>query len=110
VDVAVEATGFPKVWELTTLMGRKGATINLFGGCPSGTSISIDTGLIHYSELTIKGVYHHTPHYVHKAFQLISDGLIDASKFITSDMPLEKLVEALELMGQQKGIKYNIIS
>jgi L-iditol 2-dehydrogenase len=110
VDVAVEATGFPKVWELTTLMGRKGATINLFGGCPSGTSISIDTGLIHYSELTIKGVYHHTPHYVHKAFQLISDGLIDASKFITSDMPLERLVEALELMGQQKGIKYNIIS
>jgi len=108
VDVAIEATGFPKVWEMTILMGRKGATINLFGGCQSGTSISIDTQLLHYSELTIKGVYHHTPYYVKKAFKLIISGQIDASKFVTADVPLENLVEALELMGQQKGIKYNI--
>ncbi|GAH79482.1 unnamed protein product, partial [marine sediment metagenome] len=68
VDVAVDATGIPGVWEMTILMGRKGATINLFGGCTSGTSINIDTQLLHYSELIIKGVYHHTPYYVKKAF------------------------------------------
>jgi len=110
VDVAIEATGSPKVWEMTILMGRKGATINLFGGCQSGTSISIDTQLLHYWELTIKGVYHHSPYYVKKAFKLITSGQVDASKFITSDMLLENLVEALELIGQQKGIKYNIIT
>ena len=108
VDVAIEATGFPKVWEMTINMARKGGTVNLFGGCESGTSINIDTRLIHYSELTIKGVYHHTPHYVRKAFKLIDKGLFDTSKFITKDMPLEKLTDALELMGKQKGIKYNI--
>ena len=108
VDVAVDATGIPKVWEMTILMGRKGATINLFGGCVSGTSVNIDTQLLHYSELTIKGVYHHTPYYVKKAFDLITSRQIDTVKFITADMPLEKLVSALELMGQQKGIKYNI--
>ncbi|MBU1180497.1 zinc-binding dehydrogenase, partial [Patescibacteria group bacterium] len=108
VDVAIEASGSPKVWEMTILMGRKGATINLFGGCQSGTSISIDTKLLHYSELTIRGVYHHSPYYVKKAFKLITTGQIDAAKFVTADMPLENLVEALELMGQQKGIKYNI--
>ena len=108
VDVAIEATGFPKVWEMTILMARKGGTVNLFGGCTSGTTINIDTRLLHYSELTIKGVYHHTPYYVRKAFKLIEKGLFDTSKFITSDMPLERLVEALELMGRQKGIKYNI--
>lgn len=108
VDVAVDATGIPEVWEMTILMGRKGATINLFGGCVSGTSVNIDTQLLHYSELTIKGVYHHTPYYVKKAFDLITSGKIDTVKFITADMPLEKLVSALELMGQQKGIKYNI--
>lgn len=108
VDVAVDATGIPEVWEMTILMGRKGATINLFGGCASGTSVNIDTQLLHYSELTIKGVYHHTPYYVKKAFDLITSGKIDTVKFITADMPLEKLVSALELMGQQKGIKYNI--
>lgn len=108
VDVAVDATGIPKVWEMTILMGRKGATINLFGGCVSGTSVNIDTQLLHYSELTIKGVYHHTPYYVKKAFDIITSRQIDTVKFITADMPLEKLVSALELMGQQKGIKYNI--
>jgi len=108
VDVAIEATGFPKVWEMTVLMARKGGTVNLFGGCASGTSITLNTKLLHYSELTIKGVYHHTPYYVRKAFKLIEKELIDTSKFITSNMPLDRLIEALELMGRQKGIKYNI--
>jgi len=108
VDVAIEATGFPKVWEMTILMARKGGTVNLFGGCASGTSINIGTQLLHYSELTIKGVYHHTPYYFRKAFKLIEKRLFDTLKFITSDMPLEKLEDVLELMGEQKGIKYNI--
>jgi len=110
VDVAIDATGVPRVWEMAILMGRKGAVINLFGGCMPDTSINIDTGLIHYSELTIKGVYHHTPCHVKKSFDLITSKRIDAGKFITADMPLEKLVTALELMDQQKGIKYNIVA
>ena len=108
VDVAVDASGFPRVWELTVLMGRKGAVINLFGGCPPDTTVTFDTKLVHYSELTITGVYHHTPYYVKKAFKLIENRQVDASRFITADMPLEKLVDALELMARQKGIKYNI--
>ena len=35
VDIAVDASGVPKVWEMAIQMGRKGATINLFGGSPS---------------------------------------------------------------------------
>ena len=108
VDIAIDATGIPEVWEMTVLMGRKGAVINLFGGCKPGTSIKIDTSLIHYSELNIKGVYHHTPDYVKKAFELITSGRIAAAKFITADMHLGKLVKALELMSKGKGIKYNI--
>ena len=110
VDVAVDATGVPRVWEMAILMGRKGAIINLFGGCMPDTSINIDTGLLHYSALTIKGVYHHTPYYVKKAFDLITSRQIDAIKFITADIPLEKLISALELMDRQKGIKYNIVT
>ena len=109
-DIVVDATGSPKVWEMALRMGRKGAIINLFGGCPSGTSISLDTKLLHYSELTIIGVYHHTPYYVKKAFKLIENRLIDATKFITADIPLENLINALDLMGMQRGIKYNIIT
>lgn len=108
VDVAIEATGMPEVWEKTIKMVRKGGTANLFGGCKSGTSITIDTSLIHYDEITIKGVYHHTPYYVKKAFDLIKTRIVDARQFITSAVPLEKLIETLEKVGRQEGIKYKI--
>jgi len=108
VDIAVEATGIPKVWEDTVKMPRKGGTAVLFGGCQSGTSINIDTSLIHYNEITIKGVYHHTPYYVKKSFDLIADGIIDANSFITETVPIEKLVDTFERIDRQEGIKYCI--
>ena len=108
VDVAIEATGLPDVWEKTIRMVRKGGTANLFGGCESNTSISVDTALIHYHEVTIKGVYHHTPYYVKRAFELISTRTVDARQFITGSVPIEKLVETLEKVGRQEGIKYKV--
>ena len=51
-------------------MVRKGGTANLFGGCASGTSITVDTRAIHYSEVKIQGVFHHTPEHVRRALDL----------------------------------------
>ena len=45
-----------------------------------------------------------------KTYRRGNPTMINAAKFITSDMPLERLVDALELVGSQKGIKYNIIA
>ncbi|MDK1030700.1 MAG: alcohol dehydrogenase catalytic domain-containing protein, partial [Planctomycetia bacterium] len=74
VDVAIEAVGLPEVWQRTIAMVRKSGVANLFGGCASGTSITVDTSLIHYSEVTIKGVFHHTPASVRRAMEYISAG------------------------------------
>jgi L-iditol 2-dehydrogenase len=60
-DVVIEAIGQPESWELATQLVRKGGTINFFGGCPSGTKVGLDTGLLHYSEITCKASFHHTP-------------------------------------------------
>jgi L-iditol 2-dehydrogenase len=68
-DVAIEAVGIPEAWEKTILMVRKGGIANLFGGCPSGTKITIDAKLLHYSQITIKGIFHHTPQYVKRALK-----------------------------------------
>ncbi len=108
VDVAIEATGLPEVWEKTIAMVRKGGTASLFGGCKSNTSITVDTALIHYHEITIKGVYHHTPYYVKRAFELIKSRTVDARQFITGSVPIEQLVETLEKIGRQEGIKYKV--
>jgi len=108
-DVAIEATGIPQVWEKTIAMVRKGGIANLFGGCASGTKISVDTSVIHYSEVTIKGVFHHTPRTVKQAMNLISQGVIDPELFITRELPLDDLPTIIELLVEQKGIKTAVV-
>lgn len=108
-DVAIEAVGLPEVWERTVRMVRPGGTVNLFGGAKTDTSFSISTTLLHYSELTVKGVYHHTPRYVATALDLLTDGRVPAAPFLSGERPLVDLVATLEATGRQEGIKYAIL-
>ncbi len=108
-DVVIEATGFPEVWEQAINMVRPGGVVNLFGGTKKGTTFTIDCQLFHYSEITIKAVFHHTPYHVKKALELLATGQVDGKLFITGEFPLESTIDALESIGRQEGIKYAII-
>jgi L-iditol 2-dehydrogenase len=108
-DIAIEAVGYPKIWETTIKMTRKGGTATLFGGCEKNTTITVDTSLLHYNEITMKGVFHHTPHYIRTALNLISWGTLDTSIFITEKMPLARIDEALQRVLAQKGVKIALI-
>ncbi len=107
-DVVVEAVGLPETWEEALQMARKGGDVTLFGGAPSGTTMQVDTVLLHYSQLTIRGIFHHTPYTVQVAFDLLKSGRVDPEPFISGVRPLEEVVEALESHGRQEGIKYEI--
>jgi L-iditol 2-dehydrogenase len=109
VDVAIEAVGMPDVWNKTINMTRKGGTVNLFGGPKPGTSVTIDTKLLHYSQLTIKGVFHTTPKYVERAFKLIKDGVIKAEDFVEAEYKLEDIETAIRKHKEGKVIKNSII-
>ena len=109
VDVAIEAVGLPQTWEQAIAMTRPGGLANLFGGCKAGTHIKVDTRRLHYDELKIIGVFHHTPLYVRKALSLISAGELDAEALITHEMPLERLREALELVASGEALKVAIV-
>ena len=103
VDVAIEAVGTPRTWEMAVEMVRKGGTVNLFGGCASDPSISLDTKRLHYSEITIKASFHHTPKYIRAALDIIKEGKIDAHEFITGEEPLTKLPEILDLIVNKRN-------
>jgi L-iditol 2-dehydrogenase len=104
-DVAVEAVGKPEAWQLAVRATRKGGTTLLFGGCMAGTSASIDTGLVHYGELTLKGAFHHTPRSVLKALQHVSSRQVKVAPMITHRMKLSDVERALGLMREGKAIK-----
>jgi L-iditol 2-dehydrogenase len=109
-DVVIEAVGRPEAWESAIEMVRKGGTVNLFGGCASGTKVQLDTNRLHYSEVTIKATFHHTPETVRKAFSLITEKKIKGADYITGEAPLSRLQHVLRHMLNRNGdIKTAII-
>ena len=102
-DVVIEAVGTTETWQLVMGMVRRGGTINLFGGCPSGTHISLDTNLIHYSEITIKASFHHTPRHIRKSLDAIHRGDLRTQELITGEERLTSLCSVLERLLKRNG-------
>ena len=107
-DVVIEATGVPAVWESAIACARPGGTINLFGGCPKNTTITVNTEQLHYSELTIKGVFHNTPEYVRAALSMLASRVIEFELLISDRRPLQDLEQVFEDMKQRRVIKVAI--
>ena len=68
-DSVIEAVGTAQTWEWALQMVRRGGTVNLFGGCPRGTQVAVDPNALHYSEITIKSTFHHTPRFIRDALE-----------------------------------------
>ena len=98
-DAVIEAVGQPVVWEAAVHLVRKGGVVNFFGGCPSGTSITLDTTLIHYSNLTLLASFHHTPRTIRRALEFIEAKVIRATDFVDGECPLSQLPELFESMA-----------
>ncbi len=99
-DVVIEAVGKPETWEAAVRLVRKGGTVNFFGGCPAGTSISLDTALIHYSNLRLLASFHHTPATIRRALELIESRVIRASDFIDGECGLSELPDLFRSMAR----------
>jgi L-iditol 2-dehydrogenase len=104
-DIVVEATGVPTVWETAIACARPGATVNLFGGCPRDTTITVNTEQLHYSELTLKGVFHNTPTYVREALALLASRTLPLELLINDRQPLKHLEQVFQDMKRRKTIK-----
>ena len=103
-DVVIEAVGLKETWQQAMGMARRGGTINLFGGCPSGTQIPLDSTLIHYSEITVKASFHHTPRHIREALDAIHRGRFNAGSLITGEERLPALGSVLErLLNRNSG-------
>ena len=102
-DIVIEAVGSPHAWRLAVAIVRTGGIVNFFGGCPKETQVCLDTGRIHYSSLTLRATFHHTPSHVREAVDIISSGEIHASDFISVAAPLSDLIAVFQKMMSQNG-------
>jgi L-iditol 2-dehydrogenase len=105
VRCVIEATGRPEAWEQAMAVAGKGATVVFFGGCAPGTSVRLDTRRVHYEELRLMGVFHHTPGLIRRAVALLADGTLDPTPLVTHEMGLGDVPRALDLMSRGEALK-----
>jgi L-iditol 2-dehydrogenase len=98
-DVVIEAVGKPETWEAAVRLVRKGGTVNFFGGCPAGTTVSLDTGRIHYSNLKLLASFHHTPRTIRRALGYIEAGVVRADAFVNGECSLTELPTVFQSMA-----------
>ena len=102
-DVAIEAVGIPETWEQAVRMVRRGGVVNFFGGCPNDSRVTLETSLLHYSEITCKASFHHTPALIQRALESVSRGEIRASDFVNRVEPLGNLLEVMRYLMSHNG-------
>jgi L-iditol 2-dehydrogenase len=98
-DAVVEAVGKTETWEASVHVVRKGGTVNFFGGCPAGTTITLDTTPIHYSNLVLLASFHHTPGTIRRALDFIQAGVVHSRDFVDSECPLSELPKLFQAMA-----------
>ena len=110
VSVAIDCTGVPEVWNDAIESLLPGGLVNLFGGCAPGSKVELDTYLVHYNELTIKGVYHHRPATIREALHLLTQPEFRADLLLSSQASIEGVEDALRSMMRKENLKFVIRS
>lgn len=106
LDVAVECVGLPSIWERMFSLVRPGGTVHFFGGCRSGSTVTFDTTRMHYGDIKMMSVFHHTPQYFRQALELIASGQVPVEMLISNTIGLEGVEKAMEKHIEGDVIKF----
>lgn len=108
-DVVIEAVGQPETWEDAVALVRRGGRVCPFGGCARGTHFAGDTFRLHYDEVSLVPVFHHTPQDVRAALEALAKGVIDTSLVIVDRKPLEDMLEIFNPRETLNPLKIAVI-
>jgi L-iditol 2-dehydrogenase len=109
VDVVITAAASGAAQEQGLQMLAPRGRISLFGGLPKDRpTITLDSNLVHYKELSIWGANGSSPAQNKKALALIADGSVPVTDLITHRLPLAQVADGLEIVKNGTGIKVTI--
>lgn len=108
LDIAVECVGLPEIWERIFSFVRPGGTVHFFGGCKSGSTVTFDTTKMHYGDIRLMSVFHHTPEYFRKALDYIASGEVEVEKLITDTLALKDVEFAMKEHIEGRAVKFLI--
>jgi L-iditol 2-dehydrogenase len=109
VDVVITAAASGAAQEEALQMAARSGRISFFGGLPKDKpTITLDSNLVHYRELTIVGANGSSPAHNKKALELIASGQVPVADLITHRLRLSELHDAIELVAAGAAIKVTI--
>jgi L-iditol 2-dehydrogenase len=108
-DVVITAAASGAAQEQGLQMLARRGRLSLFGGLPKDApNITVDANLVHYRELTLVGVNGSTPAHNKQALQLIASGAVPVADLITHRLPLDQVLEGIEIVARGDAIKVTI--
>ena len=109
VDVAITAAASGKAQEDALRMLARRGRLSFFGGLPKDhPTITLDSNLVHYRELTIVGANGSSPDHNKRALALIASGEVPVKDLITHRLPLDRVLDAIGIVSRGEGIKVTI--
>lgn len=108
-DVVITAAASGAAQEAGLRMLARRGRLSLFGGLPKDApNITVDANLVHYRELTLVGVNGSTPSHNKRALELIASGAVPVADLITHRLPLDQVLDAIEIVARGDAIKVTI--
>ena len=108
-DVVITAAASGAAQEQGLRMLARRGRLSLFGGlAKDAPNITVDANLVHYRELTLVGVNGSTPAHNKQALELIASGAVPVADLITHRLPLDDVLEAIEIVARGEAIKVTI--
>jgi L-iditol 2-dehydrogenase len=109
VDVVITAAASGTAQEQGLRMLARRGRLSLFGGLArDAPNITVDANLVHYRELTIVGVNGSSPAHNRQALELIASGAVPVADLITHRLPLDRVLDALDIVARGEAIKVTI--
>ena len=108
-DVVSTATAANVAQEQAIAMAARNGRISFFGGLPKNNpTITCDSNLVHYRQLHIHGANGSAPEHNKKALEYIASGVVPVKDLITVHLPLERALEAFDIVAAGKAIKVTV--
>jgi len=108
-DVVITATAANITQEQAIAMAARNGRISFFGGLPkTNPTITCDSNLVHYRQLHIHGANGSAPSHNKRALEYIASGLVPVKDLITVHLPLERALEAFDIVAKGQAIKVTV--
>jgi L-iditol 2-dehydrogenase len=108
-DVVITAASAGRTQEDAVQMAGLRGRISFFGGLPKDKpTITLDSNLVHYRELTIVGANGSSPAHNRQALELIASGAVPVKDLITHRLPLEQVLDGIQTVTRGEAIKVTI--